>query len=212
VRALENVSLCIGTGEIVGLIGPNGSGKTTLINAMTGVVPADGGRVFIQHSDMTRARPHRISRAGVARTFQATALVETISARDNVAVACPPDEATAWLDALGAANIGGTTVGQLPFGGRRLVELARALATRPKLLLLDEPASGLTRNERDDLASRLRGFADDGLAILIVEHDMAFLGGLADRLICLESGRVIADGAPNTVRSDPRVIAAYLGG
>lgn len=214
--ALDGVSLSVRPGEVVGLIGPNGSGKTTLVNVITGLHRPDAGRIVFHGHEITRRLSHRIARAGIARTFQEAALVDTLTALDNVALACPKGrtaraEAAGLLRTVGAADAAPRRCASLPPGTRRLVEIARALATRPRLLLLDEPAAGLNETEQAALASRLRRIADGGTALLIVEHNMPFLASLCDRLVCLDAGRVIAEGSLAKVRDDPRVIEAYLG-
>jgi len=217
VRALDGVRLTLRAGEVLGLIGPNGSGKTTLVNCVTGLVAPDAGRITFAGRDITRLRADRVANAGIARTFQTVALVDDMTALDSVAVARRGDPATAraeamaLLDRVGAAGIAIRPCGGLPSGARRRVEIARALALQPRLLLLDEPAAGLNATEQADLAQRLRGLARDGMALLVIEHDMAFLAPLVDRLACLDEGRLIADGPPEAVRGDARVIEAYLG-
>ena len=231
VRALADVSFQLHAGEVLGLIGPNGSGKTTLLNAVTGIFPPDGGQVRVGGRDIAGWAPHRIARLGIARTFQTGALVASLTVLDNVAVArgaarlglrralvagpsvtaTARGEAMALLEQLGAADQASTLAGALPPGTARRVEIARALATGPQVLLLDEPAAGLNETEQADLAARLRGIASDGVAVLVIEHNMPFLAPLVDRMVCLDHGRVIAVGSPQAVRADPRVIEAYLG-
>jgi branched-chain amino acid transport system permease protein len=233
VRALSGVSLSVRAGEVVGLIGPNGSGKTTLVNAVTGIFPPESGDIRLAGHSIAGWAPHRIARLGIARSFQTAALAPGLSALDNVAIARdaaglglgramwagPRDpawrrargEAMALLDSLGAGSHAGVLAASLPPGIARLVEIARALATAPRLLLLDEPAAGLNETEQADLARRLRGLVDSGIGLLVIEHNMAFLAPLADRLICLDQGAVIAAGTPRAVQGDPRVIEAYLG-
>jgi branched-chain amino acid transport system permease protein len=233
VRALHDVSLEVRAGEVLGLIGPNGSGKTTLLNAVTGIFPPDTGTVRLSGAMITGRAPHAIARLGVARTFQTAALAPHLSALDNVAVARNPArlgiwralrsglrdddrqtaraEAMALLTQMGAAGDAATLGGVLPPGAARRVEIARALATAPRLLLLDEPAAGLNETEQADLAERLRRIANGGVALLVIEHNMPFLVPLADRMICLDDGALIAAGTPQAVQADRRVIEAYLG-
>ena len=220
VRALDGVALTVAPGEIVGLIGPNGSGKTTLVNLVTGVERADAGTIVLDGRSI-RGRPvHAIARAGIARSFQSPALAEDMTVLDAVALARRADHAIALarrhalglLERLDVAGLASLPCGGLAPGQQRRVEIARALATAPRLLLLDEPAAGLSAPEQRDLASRLAALARDGLGLLVIEHNMGFLGALADRLVCLVEGRVVAAGPPAAVRADPHVIAAYLGG
>jgi branched-chain amino acid transport system permease protein len=225
--ALDDVSLRIAPGEIVGLIGPNGAGKTTLANIITGQYTADAGRVSLGGRALTGLAPFRIARAGVARTFQTPALAGALSALDNVAVACTlaigtgggPEVRLAQARAAAVASLAraGATeqalqpVAALPHALRRRVELARALALEPHFVILDEPAAGLSEAEAAALAATLRALAGAGTGFLVIDHDMDFLLPLADRLACLHEGRLIAAGAAEAMRADPAVIAAYLG-
>jgi branched-chain amino acid transport system permease protein len=233
VRALDDVSLGVRAGEVLGLIGPNGSGKTTLINVVTGIYPPNAGRVALAGRDIARLPPHVIARLGIARTFQTAALMPLMSALDNVAVAYDSARvglaaalvartrdggraravavALALLDRMGVAGHAAREAGALPPGIARLVEIARALATAPRLLLLDEPAAGLNETEQTDLARRLRLVAEDGVGLLVIEHNMPFLVKLADRMVCLDYGRLIAVGTPAEVQADQLVMEAYLG-
>ena len=220
VRALASVDLAVAPGEIVGLIGPNGSGKTTLLNLVTGVERPDAGTVALDGRPIGGLAVTTIARAGVARSFQTPALADDMSVLDAVAVARRHDRglriargrAMALLGRLGLAEHALQPCARLAPAQRRRVELARALATSPRLLLLDEPAAGLGAAEQRDLALRLRDLAHaDGIGLLVIEHDIGFLSALADRLVCLVEGSVIAAGTPASVRADPRVREAYLG-
>jgi branched-chain amino acid transport system ATP-binding protein len=234
--ALDGVSLSVSRGEVVGLIGPNGAGKTTLFNALSGLQRVDEGSIVFAGSDVTRASADRRARMGLGRTFQTPQLVSRLSAYDNILLGCQARmrngifadglrlpaswhnevrarrEVDEVVDYLGLGEHAHRGVGQLPLGVRRLVEMARALCTRPKLLLLDEAASGIGREETgqlQDLFSRVRREFD--LSMLVVEHDVEFVLGLCDYVYVLDFGRLIARGTPDVVRADPDVIAAYLG-
>ena len=220
VRAVDGVSLELRPGGITGLIGPNGSGKTTVINLLSGLERPDGGWVRLGGRDVTGARADRLARAGLARSFQAAILPDGAGVLEAVAaarLAVDPDAATAeaharWaLDRLGVGELAGQGCDGLPAALRRRVELARALVRRPAVLLLDEPAAGLTDGEKAELAALLRELAGEGMAVLLVEHDMGFLLPLAGRVLCLDRGRVIYDGPADGVRRDATVAAAYLG-
>ena len=234
VRALDGVSFDLQDGEIVGLIGPNGSGKTTLLNVISGLYMAEHGQVTFLGRDITNAPAHLISRYGIARTFQHIHLVDDLSALDNIALARAGIDgaglfsaastvggdrkleqarriAMAAAERLGIADVVMEPCGALPYGTRRRVEVARAIATGPSLILLDEPAAGLNEQEQLDLAERIKSIAADGITVVVVEHNLVFLAALAERLICLDRGKVIAAGLPDAVRGDPAVIEAYLG-
>jgi branched-chain amino acid transport system permease protein len=218
VRALQDVSFEIRRGEILGLIGPNGSGKTTLVNIATGLARCDSGEIRFDARPLTNLVAWKIARAGIGRTFQNICLVDDMSVLDNVAAARAGEplavarrRAMTLLDLLGAADVAMAPVSSVSQSVRRRIEIARAAAPQPLLLFLDEPAAGLSEAEQADLAGRLRRLKAEGLTLLIIEHNMPFLVGLADRLVCLDSGQVIAEGTPDEVRSDRRVIEAYLG-
>ena len=221
-RALSETNLQVEAGRVTGLIGPNGAGKTTCFNVVTGLQEPTSGRVVFDGTDITDRSPYKRARMGIARTFQKLEAFSSLSAHDNVLVAaeqrrawdksCKPKEATEEiLEKVGIAGVANFMVGTLPTGTARLVELARALATNPKVLLLDEPSSGLNEEETEDMASLLRMLVQEGLAVLLVEHDMSFVMGTCEYIYVLDFGKIIATGTPREVQQDPAVQAAYLG-
>ncbi len=222
--ALDAVSLEVAAGEIHGLIGPNGAGKTTLFNVITGLQPHTQGRVHLGHHEVTGAKPHVRSQLGLGRTFQRIELFGTLSARENVQVAAevghgrrtsgrsPAEEAIYQLERLGILHVADEPADALPTGLARLVEMARALATAPDVLLLDEPSSGLNAEETGGLGEVLRILASEGMGILLVEHDMALVMSVCAQVDVLDYGEVIARGDPSSVRANPAVQEAYLGG
>jgi branched-chain amino acid transport system ATP-binding protein len=234
--AVSDVDLDAEVGQITGLIGPNGAGKTTTFNLICGVLNPSGGRVRFDGADVTGKGTHRRARLGIARTFQRLEVFGSMTARENVRVGCEfrsswsrratagrqllsPGEDELSVDAevelilerLGISGVADVRAGELPTGQGRLVELGRALAIRPRLLLLDEPASGLDDVETEQLGDLLIELAGAGLAVLLVEHDMPLVMRVCDRLSVLDFGVVIADGTPEEVRSNPEVVDAYLG-
>ncbi len=233
VRALDGVSIELQRGEIFGLIGPNGSGKTTLVNCITRIYNANSGALRIAGQDATRVPPYAMAKLGVARTFQNINLVDEMSALDNVASARAGIEgvgvgralaklrdtqlarsrgyAMHLLELMDVADVAMQPCGGLAYGIKRRVEIARALALEPRLLLLDEPAAGLNESEQADLAARLKKLSSLGVTLLVIEHNMPFLMPLATRMACLDYGQVIATGTPAEIRAHPRVIEAYLG-
>ncbi len=220
-RALEDVTLSLHRGEILGLIGPNGSGKTTLINVITGFLKPTRGRVRVGDTDITGWPPHRIAHVGLARTFQTIKLFRGLTVLENVEVAAvsaglsrpQARERALWaLERVGATHLATIPAGALPYGEERRIEVARALASRPIFLFLDEPAAGLNEQESDTLLEMLTPLPrETGCGMLIVDHDMRLIMRLCHRLHVLNYGRTICEGTPNEVRHDKEVIAAYLG-
>lgn len=220
-RAVDDLSFTLEPGEILGLIGPNGSGKSTSINVITGLLKSSGGRVAVDGTRVTDLPPHRIARAGLARTFQTIKLFSELTVLENVEVGAvsaglPRTEARSKaesiLQELGIGHLADAEAGTLPYGDERRVEVSRALACSPRYLLLDEPAAGLNENESDTLLETLGRIPERyECGILIVDHDMRLIMRLCDRLHVLNYGKTIATGTPQEIRDDPDVIAAYLG-
>jgi branched-chain amino acid transport system permease protein len=234
-RALRDVSLTVHDGEIRGIVGPNGSGKTTLFNVISGFYRPTGGEVAIGGRRVTGARPHTVAQAGVARTFQNLRLFRALTVRDNILVALDRTriwaswryalwqigvwrydqrlraDADAILERFGLSDFAGSLPGALPYGTQRRVEMARAMARRPRLLLLDEPAAGLNGEEVRQLGDIVRSIRASGVTVVIIEHNMSLVMSLCDRITVLSSGSVIADGSPAKVAIAPQVIEAYLG-
>jgi branched-chain amino acid transport system ATP-binding protein len=220
-RALEEVNLTLQRGEILGLIGPNGSGKTTLINVVTGLLTATSGQMFVDGREITNLKSYQIAHAGLARTFQTIRLFRELTVLENVEVAAvsfglsrarAQERAYEVLEEIGISRWADKRAGVLPYGLERRVEVARALATQPKFLFLDEPAAGLNEDESEELLQILMPIPKNkNLGMLIVEHDMHLIMRLCDRLHVLNYGKTIGEGTPEDVRRIPAVIQAYLG-
>jgi branched-chain amino acid transport system ATP-binding protein len=222
VRAVEHLTLCHDAGGVLGLIGPNGAGKTTLLNVLSGTVRPTGGEVRLDGRRVGGMRPDRLARAGVRRTFQHLETFGSLSVLENVLVPMEArnrftptarlrSEAATLLAGVGLAGLLDVPVSTLPLSTQRRVEVARALAGRPRLLLLDEPLAGLSRAERDELTALVRRVADAGVTVVLVEHDVAAVMRTSDRVVVLDHGRLLADGSPAQVQADERVRGAYLG-
>ena len=233
--AVSGVDLSVEEGKITALIGPNGSGKTTYFNLLTGVYPPSEGEIFFNQENLSGLNPSLIARRGISRTFQNIQLFQRLTVLENVMVAqdlhCRStilgvylrtpaavreegeirDRAKSFLELVGLKGIENQEARNLPYGAQRLLEVARALATLPRLLLLDEPAAGMNRTESGDLMSLIRKIRDRGITILLVEHDMRVVMGISDRVAVLNFGQKIAEGTPEEVKKNPAVIQAYLG-
>ena len=222
-QAVSRASIEVIEGRVTGLIGPNGAGKTTCFNVITGLQEPTSGKVLFEGQDITNKNPYKRARLGIARTFQKLEVFGSLSARENILVAA--EQRKTWdrsgfspaavcdeiLEKTGLSDVSEFMVGTLPTGTARLVELARALASNPRVLLLDEPSSGLNEEETAEMAALLRTFVAEGLAVLLVEHDMSFVMGTCEYIHVLDFGTIIASGTPSEVQANSAVQAAYLG-
>jgi branched-chain amino acid transport system ATP-binding protein len=237
IRAVDGVTFDVAQGEIFAIVGPNGAGKSTIFNLISRIYEPTGGRLAFQGQDITNVAPHTIARRGIARTFQNIELFEHATVLDNLLIgrhcrATPNifaemlftggvrrrelehrEAVEEVIDFLHLANYRDQRISGLPYGVRKVVELARALCAKPKLLLLDEPASGLNTEETEEVAFWIDDIKNDlGVTVIMIEHDMSLVSAVSDRVLALNNGRMLALGTPGQVQSDPGVIEAYLGG
>lgn len=223
-RAVDSVSLPVEQGSLTGLIGPNGAGKTTLFNVISGLLSPTSGKVTLEGQDITKRKPHQRARMGLARTFQRLELFTSLSVRENITVAGEirnrwnmsdqvdaAAETERVIDLIGLSEVADAEVSEIPTGQARIVELGRALMTQPKVLLLDEPASGQTEDETIIFGELLKKLTGEGTTIFLVEHDMALVMSVCEMIHVLDFGKIIAKGTPEEIQNDSAVLEAYLG-
>jgi branched-chain amino acid transport system ATP-binding protein len=235
IKALQGVSFSIAAGEITGIIGPNGAGKTTLFNIVTGIYDPTSGKVYYGGTDITGFAPEKLARLGMVRTFQGIELFGQMTVLENVMVGLHTksqsgiivsalklpahlreerlirERAISWLEFAGIAELAHMKAANLPFGKGRLLEIARAMAIEPQIILLDEPAAGLNSRETSDLAMLIKRIKDSGITVALVEHDMELVMGICSRIVVLNLGHKLAEGTPRQIQEDEKVIMAYLG-
>jgi branched-chain amino acid transport system ATP-binding protein len=233
--ALQGVSFSISAGEITGIIGPNGAGKTTLFNIVTGIYYPTSGKVYYDGKDVTGFPPEKLARLGMVRTFQGIELFGQMTVLENVMVGLHTrsqsgiissalrlpaqlreerhirERAISWLEFAGISELAHMKAANLPFGKGRLLEIARAMAVEPRIILLDEPAAGLNSRETSDLALLIKRIMDSGIAVALVEHDMELVMDICSRIVVLNLGHKLAEGTPRQIQEDEKVIKAYLG-
>lgn len=235
VVASKNISFAVPTGKITGLIGPNGAGKTTIVNMITGMLSVSSGTIYVDGTDITRARAAEINRAGLARTFQNIRVLADSTVVDNLMIGFHRHERCSLLSALiglpssvretreirskamdllhefGMSELADFPVGALSYGHQRRVEIMRALASKPIFILLDEPIAGMNEVESEEMAELFKRLAGQGMGILLIEHNVSFVAGLCEKIHVLDGGHMLAEGPPETVLRDPAVVAAYIG-
>ena len=234
-KALDDVSFSIAAGEITGIIGPNGAGKTTLFNIITGIYSPTSGKIFYEGKDITGFPPEKLARLSMVRTFQGIELFGQMTVLENVMVGLHTksqsgiiasafklpghlreerrvrERAASWLEFAGITDLASTEAANLPFGKGRLLEIARAMAMEPHIILMDEPAAGLNSRETSDLAGLIKKIKDSGVTVALVEHDMELVMEICNRIVVLNLGNKLAEGTPREIKEDEKVITAYLG-